>query len=1134
MGWWGRIIGSSISTGLLGIYGFPIGFAIGAMVDSKLEESSEEEKFRLKLSATIDVLSKPARSSKEIQNRIKLCHEALTMVHRNEEPELWAVLQLGLGRSLVDSPVGDRAENIEQGIAAIQSALEVFTRKELPEQWTAAQMLLGSAYLSRIRGDRAKNIEQGIAAIQSALKVFTPDTFPYEWAMTQQNLGVAYIQRIRGKKADNLEAAIACLQESLKVFTPDAFPSEWAKTQDNLGVAYRKRIRGEKADNLETAINCYQESLKVLTPDGFPFEWAMTQQNLGVAYIQRIKEEKADNLETAINCYQESLKVLTPDGFPFEWAVTQQNLGNAYADRIQREKADNLETAITCLQESLKVFTLDDFPFEWAMTQQNLGTAYADRIKGEKADNLETAITCLQESLKVFTLTAFPYDWARTRNNLGAAYRNRIKGGKADNLETAITCLQESLKVYTPDAFPFEWAWTQNNLGTAYQTRIRGEKAANLEAAIACYRESLKVFTSDAFPFDWAITQNNLGTVYEDRIKGEKTANLEAAIACYRESLKVFTSDAFPQKCLLTERNLGDLAFREGNWQLAIEAYNRAITALEISRSWAMTSQSKQEVMEAAIEVYYNIVQAYLNTEQNSLALEYVERSKTRNLVELIATRDLKPRGDFSPYILTELTRLRHEFRTEEMYLSNQERKYNIFSELGQSSPSSLPDRTRLNQLQQKLDELIERDILPIDPTFSLTQKVETIPFSDIKSLINERTAIVEWYITGEKILTFLVTHHRPEPQVWQNSTEDLTKLKNWGNEYLETYYTNRQQWKTNLETSLPKLAEILHLKEILALVPEECAHLILVPHRFLHIFPLHALPVGSQNVNTLECLLDLFPRGVQYAPSCQLLKIAQNQQRLDFRNLFAIQNPTKDLIYTDLEVESIRFFFANAEVLVKQAASEASLKLHENLPLANCVHFSCHGEFNSISPLESALVLSKDEANKEDGKLTLAEIFELSLQQCRLVTLSACETGFSDIRSLSDEYIGLPNGFLFAGSPSIVSSLWTVRDLTTAFLMVKLYENLPQSPQAGEVAISLKEAQKWLRDLTYQEFEQTLIKPQYQKAITQLQQKLSPADFFELEDAIQVERERLKKFDPNHKPFANPYYWAAFVAIDV
>jgi CHAT domain-containing protein len=790
-------------------------------------------------------------------------------------------------------------------------------------------------------------------------------------------------------------------------------------------------------------------------------------------------------------------------------------------------KASNLEIAITGYEIALTIFTRDGFPQQWAATLNNLAAAYRSRILGERAENLEQAIACYEESLKVCTPDAFPNEWATTQNNLATAYCERIRGERADNLETAIACYRDALKVRTFDAFPVDWAATQNNLGVAYFCRILGERAENLETAIACYQEALKVMTFDAFPQDWAATQNNLAAAYYNRILGERADNLETAIVCYQEALKIRTPDAFPLECLSTASNLGDLAFREGNWQLAIEAYNKAIEAVELSRSWAMTPQSKQEVMEGAIEVYYNIVQASFNTKQNALALKYVERSKTRNLVELLATRDLKPRGEFSPAILEELDRLRHEIRTEEISLANQERIYDTLSRLGQPSQPSRPDRTHLNKLQQKLDELIQRDISPIDPTFSLTQKVEPIPFSDVQSLIDERTAIVEWYITGEKILAFIITSgQRCGITVWQSSPEDLKALLKRTYGYLRLYYRNdnKRWWRKQLESRLQNLAEILHLDEILSRVPPECDRLILIPHRFLHILPLHALPVSPQIVRRAggegKYLLDLFPRGVQYAPSCQLLKLAQSQERPDFQNLFAIQNPTKDLIYTDLEVETIRSFLPSSEVLARQAATEEAVKNYQNFPSVHCGHFSCHGEFNPISPLESALIL----ADKEHW--TLGEIFELSIPQCRLVTLSACETGFTDPNSLSDEYIGLPSGFLFAGSPSVVSSLWTVSDVSTAFLMIKFYENLTSAGEGVSVAIALKQAQKWLRDLTIEELDGFLeqYKPQVEKTLAQWRK----GQRLRFEESLKQIRQR----QPH--PFVNPYYWAAFTATGV
>lgn len=289
-----------------------------------------------------------------------------------------------------------------------------------------------------------------------------------------------------------------------------------------------------------------------------------------------------------------------------------------------------------------------------------------------------------------------------------------------------------------------------------------------------------------------------------------------------------------------------------------------------------------------------------------------------------------------------------------------------------------------------------------------------------------------------------------------------------------------------------------------------------------MHILPIHALPLeksGQERRQTAHnCLLDKFPRGVRYAPSCQLLQLSQNQQRSDFRHLFAIQNPTDDLLYTNLEVASIRSSFSSAQVLVKEAATKAALNVNQDLQIAHCGHFSCHGSFNLTSPLESALILANEE------RLTLAEIFGLTLNQCRLVTLSACETGMTGLNDISDEYIGLPSGFLYAGSPSVVSSLWTVSDLSTAFLMLKFYENFQSSQkQAGDVAIALNQAQKWLRNLSIEEGEEFLekIKPQIEEIF---KGKPRSAKAF-----LTGCNKRINNF--GSYPFANPFDWAAFTA---
>jgi len=210
------------------------------------------------------------------------------------------------------------------------------------------------------------------------------------------------------------------------------------------------------------------------------------------------------------------------------------------------------------------------------------------------------------------------------------------------------------------------------------------------------------------------------------------------------------------------------------------------------------------------------------------------------------------------------------------------------------------------------------------------------------------------------------------------------------------------------------------------------------------------------------------------------LLRLAQErgQSRQHFSQLFAIQNPIrsdlKPLLGSKLEVDRIRqnFELEHSIVISEAKATEAALiQRMEQLRSAHCVHFSCHGKFEPLFPLESALKLANP-SNKlgKEADLTLGKIFEkLDLEQCRLVTFSSCESGMTDSTSISDEYIGLPSGFLYAGSPSIVSTLWTVDPLATTLLLTRFYKNLKQLPEVevGSVATALNQAQIWLRTFT-------------------------------------------------------------------
>ncbi len=969
---------------------------------------------------------------------------------------------------------------------------------------------LAAAYSNRIKGDRADNIEQAIAASTAALTVRTREALPQSWAAAQNNLATAYSNRIKGDRADNIEQAIAAFTAALTVRTREALPTDWAMTQNNLANAYRERIKGDRADNIEQAIAAFTAALTIYTREALPIDWAMTQNNLAAAYRERIKGDRADNIEQAIAASTAALTVYTREALPIDWAMTQNNLAAAYRERIKGDRADNIEQAIAAFTAALTVRTREALPQSWAATQNNLANAYGERIKGDRADNIEQAIAAFTAALTVRTREALPIDWAMTQNNLGLAYSYRIKGDKADNIENAIAAYTAALTVRTREALPIDWAATQNNLANAYRDRIKGDRADNIENAIAAYTAALTVRTREALLTEWAATQNNLAIAYRERIKGDRADNIENVIAAFTAALTVRTREALPEDHAETLFGLGRTYQDANKFDLAYNDFESAIVTIESLREEIVSGEeSKRKQAEKFNKVYSSMVEVCFELGNITAAIEYVERSKTRNLVEQILERDSKT--IFPPEVATRLETYRDEIATGQYQIQNGKAE----------NPKVLAQH--LQQLRKQRNEL-QNQYLPVGYGFK---------FDFFQGSLDEHTAIIEWYILNDKILAFIVTKQR-EVTVCQSQPEDREALYDWGNQYLQNYYNQKDQWQNNLGKALKELASILHIDEILTQIPKHCDKLILIPHQFLHLFPLHAIPI-NQNSENSSCLLDLFAGGVSYAPSCQLLQQVQQRKRPDFQSLFAIQNPTEDLNYTNLEVESILSYFPYHQVLSKNQATKAALSQAATpLKEANYLHFSCHGSFNFNSPQNSFLLLADayidpvpDDANPErylkvsdteavdlSKCLTLGNLFErtFDFSQTRLVVLSACETGLTDFNNTSDEYIGLPSGFLYAGSSSVVSSLWTVNDLSTSFLMIKFIQILKNATDMS-IPLAMNQAQRWLRDATKEELQEWV-------------KKLA------LDSTKKGKIRRQVNNMTGEQPFTSPFHWAAFTAV--
>jgi CHAT domain-containing protein len=177
---------------------------------------------------------------------------------------------------------------------------------------------------------------------------------------------------------------------------------------------------------------------------------------------------------------------------------------------------------------------------------------------------------------------------------------------------------------------------------------------------------------------------------------------------------------------------------------------------------------------------------------------------------------------------------------------------------------------------------------------------------------------------------------------------------------------------------------------------------------------------------------------------------------------MLALGNPDLGLPIFDLQnaenqVMRLKALYPQTDVFLRGAATKAQLM--SQAPGKNVVHVAAHAEIDQVDPLHSIIHLARTKSGP--GDLKAYEIYRLDLKNTKLVTLSACESGFGKV-SRGDEIWGFTRTFLSAGARSLLVSLWPVEDQSTAELMSRFYDNWRHNPTAE----SLRTAQlNLLRD---------------------------------------------------------------------
>jgi CHAT domain-containing protein len=168
-------------------------------------------------------------------------------------------------------------------------------------------------------------------------------------------------------------------------------------------------------------------------------------------------------------------------------------------------------------------------------------------------------------------------------------------------------------------------------------------------------------------------------------------------------------------------------------------------------------------------------------------------------------------------------------------------------------------------------------------------------------------------------------------------------------------------------------------------------------------------------------------------------------------------------LLFSRQEAEAITELLPASERLqALDFAADRRLALSGKLGEYRILHFATHGLLNNKIPALSGLVLSlvDEQGRPLNGFLRLREIYSLKLN-ADLVVLSGCQTALG--KEVSGEgLIGLTRGFMYAGAPRVVASLWNVNDQATANLMKLFYQRMMRDGFRPAAALRAAQIAMW------------------------------------------------------------------------
>ena len=667
-------------------------------------------------------------------------------------------------------------------------------------------------------------------------------------------------------------------------------------------------------------------------------------------------------------------------------------------------------------------------------------------------------------------------------NNLGISICFQIEQEASDpsRIEEAIFYHRQAIKLAQANEDAWEEAKNRHGLAKAYALMGRYEKAVDEFQAYldACVEEN---------------NRNARGYTLVDlaaRVYMPQEQWTEAAVAL-DEAIPLLqeTQDDLNLAEALTFQ--GNLLVKQGQPEQALVAYEEALACVESIRM-RLTAPTAQARYRATAEAIYTAPLAlHLRQNNAAAAFDIAERARSRGLADLLANQQVQPHVDLPAHLLEQHEALRQR--------------------LDQVSTNEFTP-AEVGELERSLAE-IEHQIELLDPAYATLRSATPLTATEVQAWLPPNSVLLSFAGDANDRLWILTV---TSDDVHATAVPRITVR--WLQGYLADHLDGIRRGSLVPDPDSGYLASTRLFADLYKVLLEPVADLLnnvntvyIVPFGPLHYLPLGALAPSLHHAPPL-----LSPgRRVVYAPSATILfNYCHTRSPSSKEGILALAPQDRRLQFTHGAAQTIAHRGGGSSVVGSAATRQALLSQAGNYRM---VSFLGHAIFDRRYPMSSRLQLA-------DGNLYAGEILRELRLQADLVILGACETGRGHVLR-GDEFLGLTRSMLYAGTPSLLVTLWLVHEIATRLLLEKFVAQLLPHGSTKTVfdpVSALTTAQTWLRTLTYAEACEFMADwegvsaADAEKHLTALWQMTHPGQAPHAESQL----------------FAHPFFWSPYILI--